>query len=436
MSPRTKNPWVSVGVALMIAISLNSMSYTWAQTSTSNTTVSSDSDEASSPDTFLQRPIDKAMDPLYKMTNYFLQLVKGNTGITEYVDELERSGLEVVKRDNQTDYFATLQSSAFMLRLSTEWGQTVQWFIAYTVCIAVGILFMIIMPIVGCCVCCCRCCCKKCGGKVDPMEPKNAKCRRVVFGLVLAVITTLMLGGMVCAFVTNELMQEQTNHNNNDTGLLNSISKEIGRIDDYLSNTLTEINTTVINSYNGAKGSVIRKIEDAADTALDKIGTATNASEVIDKAKELAKSVNTLAANLETVKTDTEALSDLTIQLDGELAAVRQNISDTLSSCTVVATCNATGSQLDSLQTGANFTSLTTDALKTITDALEEVEKVQNNNISAKVEQGEQEYKNISVKAKEQLDNEINKTKVELKKLDEKLGATLVDLSAQTKVII
>ena len=60
------------------------------------------------------------------------------------------------------------------------------------ICIALGVLFIIIMPIVGFCFCCCRCC-GNCGGDMSQEEKPNNNCKRAVFGAILTVITLIML---------------------------------------------------------------------------------------------------------------------------------------------------------------------------------------------------------------------------------------------------
>lgn len=71
--------------------------------------------------------------------------------------------------------------------------QVVLYFIGFAVCIAIGILFIIVMPIVGCCLCCCRTCCNNCGGKQHKHDPKNARYKRRCYTTFLIIFNTFIL---------------------------------------------------------------------------------------------------------------------------------------------------------------------------------------------------------------------------------------------------
>ncbi|XP_025095358.1 prominin-1-like isoform X2 [Pomacea canaliculata] len=98
-------------------------------------------------------------------------------------------------------------------------------FLGYAVCLAIGILFILIFPIVGLCFCCCRCC-GNCGGKrIQEVKP-NAKCRRIGFGVALVILSLFVVAGSACAFVSS-----------------NQVTNSIGPIKDVLNNSVDDVQT-------------------------------------------------------------------------------------------------------------------------------------------------------------------------------------------------
>jgi len=62
----------------------------------------------------------------------------------------------------------------------------------YTLCVAVGVAFIILMPIIGLFLCLCRCA-GRCGAKrrYDDVV-KRDRCRRATCGLLLLILATLI----------------------------------------------------------------------------------------------------------------------------------------------------------------------------------------------------------------------------------------------------
>lgn len=102
-----------------------------------------------------------------------------------------------------------------------DWKQTSRRYatslLGYSILIALGILFVIGLILTGCIVFSCRCCCGKCGGRLRPMESKRAKCRRVVYGILLTLFATLMLCGLVLAFISNQLAHNALDNSRPDS---------------------------------------------------------------------------------------------------------------------------------------------------------------------------------------------------------------------------
>ena len=87
------------------------------------------------------------------------------------------------------------------LTLTDDWLICFQWarhYWGYTVCVSVGVAFIILMPIIGLILCLCRCA-GYCGGKRRHDDvAKDNRCRRATCGLLLLILATLVT--YVCYF--------------------------------------------------------------------------------------------------------------------------------------------------------------------------------------------------------------------------------------------
>ena len=69
--------------------------------------------------------------------------------------------------------------------------QVLRYEIGFLVCVAIGLLYILLVPLVGFCLACCRCC-GNCGGHMYQKQTRRIDCRRR--GLYWAtLVTTLIL---------------------------------------------------------------------------------------------------------------------------------------------------------------------------------------------------------------------------------------------------
>ncbi|OXB67341.1 hypothetical protein ASZ78_010899 [Callipepla squamata] len=74
--------------------------------------------------------------------------------------------------------------------------------LGFLVCVAIGLLFAVLVPLVGCCFCCCRCC-GRCGGRMSQKQSRRMLSRRRVLYSAVLLLSALLLAGDVCAFISN-----------------------------------------------------------------------------------------------------------------------------------------------------------------------------------------------------------------------------------------
>lgn len=64
--------------------------------------------------------------------------------------------------------------------------------LGFLVCVAIGLLFVVVVPLAGCCFCCCRCC-GRCGGRASQKQGRRTRSRRrVLYGAVLLLSALLL----------------------------------------------------------------------------------------------------------------------------------------------------------------------------------------------------------------------------------------------------
>ncbi|XP_047208101.1 prominin-2 [Girardinichthys multiradiatus] len=82
--------------------------------------------------------------------------------------------------------------------------------VGFLVCIAIGILYIVLMPIIGFFVACCRCC-GNCGGKMYQKQTSSIHClRRTLYFSVFA-ITIIIFAGNICMFRSNQALKVSVN---------------------------------------------------------------------------------------------------------------------------------------------------------------------------------------------------------------------------------
>jgi prominin 1 len=82
--------------------------------------------------------------------------------------------------------------SLHMAGLQAEWQTLLAHYAGVVAVVAVGLLFVVLMPFVGFIFCCCRCS-GRCGARSQPFEKRRDSCKRIGFGIMLAAITIIIL---------------------------------------------------------------------------------------------------------------------------------------------------------------------------------------------------------------------------------------------------
>ncbi|XP_072335810.1 prominin-2 [Scyliorhinus torazame] len=250
-------------------------------------------------------PTSGAILVLYHMVHTFLDMVQPNPFPTDLVKTFVNNKAEIEKN-----------------------YEKILWYeVGFIVCAAIGLLFFILMPLVGLCFCCCRCC-GNCGGEMYQEQTESTNCKRKTLAAILFLVTTVMLAGSVCMFVSNEKVTGSLQ----DSGTLLRITSE--NLKTYFRAIQTEVtaitvaSTVPINSVTGnldnigsSLGVAIRqKLGETVDPALN---SAFQLAQDIDEINNRLLLINSTAARL---------LHQQEV-LEQNLTAIRQNINNIFNNC-------------------------------------------------------------------------------------------------------
>uniref|UniRef100_A0A673HQX8 Prominin-1-A-like n=1 Tax=Sinocyclocheilus rhinocerous TaxID=307959 RepID=A0A673HQX8_9TELE len=200
--------------------------------------------------------------------------------------------------------------------------EVLKYEIGFLVCVAIGILYIVLMPLIGLIFACCRCC-GNCGGRMQQKQTTNIHCKRRSFYLATFLITVLILAGNVCMFLsstnTSETVMrsptELTDVLENVKGYLNTISKQIEQVK-------SESNVTVDTVKSNLNGSLLGKlIQNGLKGPLDP---------AFNSITEIAQVINSTSHELLKLNKTLELLKPKVDVLKANLSAVRQRINNTL----------------------------------------------------------------------------------------------------------
>ncbi|XP_073338417.1 prominin-2 isoform X2 [Pagrus major] len=114
--------------------------------------------------------------------------------------------------------------------------------VGYLVCVAIGVVYIVLMPLVGFFLACCRCC-GNCGGKMYQKQTSSTDCRRRTLYWSAFVTTVIILAGNICMFRSNEAFKQSV-----DGGVV-ELNKTIKNVNTFLTAVPQQVNFVVDESY-------------------------------------------------------------------------------------------------------------------------------------------------------------------------------------------
>ncbi|XP_001122309.4 prominin-like protein isoform X5 [Apis mellifera] len=248
----------------------------------------------------------KGMGQLYNVTNTFIDWVQTKQAYPE--------GMFTVVNGRPTFQYS-LQ----------EWRIVATHYGGLAGLTFVGLLLAAILPCVGLFFCCCRCA-GHCGARSQPFDKKHDHCRKVLLSMVLIAVATIILFGVVCAFVTNEYMQDGTKE------LPNNVEVSLKDVKLYLSSTKEEINKILKTNFDELEINLNNILQASGRIVTEQLAEYSHAVSLTNLS-DIVAGLESIKEDLKTMQTITRDLRTNASQLDIVVRGVKNNLLHTLAAC-------------------------------------------------------------------------------------------------------
>nr|XP_008178045.1 prominin-1-A-like [Chrysemys picta bellii] len=279
--------------------------------------------------------------------------------------------------------------------------------VGFLVCTAIGLLFIILVPLVGFCFCCCRCC-GNCGGTMYQKQSKRTGCRRRALFASVLLVTTLILAGNICAFISNNRVSRAVN---GSFGALNTTLDNLGT---FVRSIPQQVDFIIASSdvpVSRANGSLQnigpilggRIISEVGEEAYGALASATRLLEVTDLADRELRAVNESGLRLQ----------QLQRELTQNLSRLQERINRTLQSCDPpCAQVSVSG-----LAPDADFSTV-----PDVSSQLELLNNLTNANLSAALQQANETLNKTPRRVEEQAQKVVADARSQLAEVRRKIG--------------
>ncbi|XP_018371477.1 PREDICTED: LOW QUALITY PROTEIN: prominin-like protein [Trachymyrmex cornetzi] len=249
----------------------------------------------------------KGMGQLYNVTNIFIDLVQSKQAYPEGMITLVDG------------------APAFVDPLK-EWKIIITHYGGLAGLALIGLILAAILPCAGLFFCCCRCA-GHCGARSQPFDKKHDHCRKIMLSIVLIVVATIILFGVVCAFVTNEYMQEGTKE------LPCKAKTSLKDVKLYLTTTKLEIDNLLKTNPEELEVTLNNILQASGKIVTEQLAEYSHAVSLTN--------LNDIVAGLESIREDLRLMNKITqelrinaSQLDIVVRGVKKNLLHTLAACT------------------------------------------------------------------------------------------------------
>lgn len=347
----------------------------------------------------------KGMDPVYFLANLLLD----NIQVANLPPDLFDSNTTI---DNVFQVVISKKNEIFIHQ------------IGMIIAAAIGLFLATVFPIAGFVFCVCRCA-GKCGARTSPYEKQYDPCKRICCGLVLSVLVILVIFGIVCAFVTNQYMNENVNE------LPNDFNNAVDDIVLYRNNTKIEVHNLLVSNF--------QQLEQTLDVTLDRCGliiqmhlAEVSKALAVENLTNIVSGLGAVRMDLNGIVDNTQSLQRLAGDLGHTLNSSRQKLQQLLSFCGKDddgEVCHEILKMFDikNLKVKPNF-----GLLPDVTEVAREISRLIKENIELEVRKGKESLDSISV----HIQNAVNNTIPQIKRLVREVGADLEKNSQRISINI
>ncbi|KAB0794087.1 hypothetical protein PPYR_13707 [Photinus pyralis] len=271
----------------------------------------------------------------------------------------------------------------------------------YASLLAFVIILLVIgicMPLCGLCFWCCRCC-GNCGANPKPLDKNGDLSKKIGLASALVVLGTLLLFGVISAFVSNEQLQEGT------VQLPNNVTITVRDIDVYIQSTSDQINILLKDNYKELEGVLVTNLDDCSAILADQLEEISNATALTEVVK-IVGSLDDIRSNLTFLQGVTEEMPKKANELKDVLQNVKNSLQETLQKCSQKECADMLTQHVNQLGTVTDF-----DSLPKITEQIKELDKILKSGITNNVLEGQRELEKIQKEIKGQIGTQIENVK-------------------------
>lgn len=302
--------------------------------------------------------------------------------------------------------------------------------VGFLVCVAIGILYIILMPIVGLFLACCRCC-GNCGGKMHQKQTSSIDCRRRALYWAAFITTVIILAGNVCMFRSNESLKVSVDDSTVE------LNKAINNINIYLTAVPQQVQYVVNESY-----VTIQAVTNNLDAIGPQLGSEiqkqfeSTFTSALGSIVTMDQEVVNTGAHLNNLNTSLTKLESSGNEVQTNLTALKKQINSTLSNLDCV-NCANVKPELDKLTLD---TSVKTPVLNELQTELNEVIKA---DLNSKVKEVEAQFKDIPQTITSDTQEIVQSSKTQLEEIKSQISkinselplSGLDDIKAQLKQV-
>lgn len=292
-----------------------------------------ESNAASIPSEDINQLLNKGMVYVYNMANTFLEAIVQRNYLTKM---------------NSTVDLSTIDS--IIASVTTSWSEWAIYMIGFAVCIALGVVLVVVMLLVCFLFPCCRCC-GRCGAVSPKKSPVkgSSKCQTCGCSIALMVVAAGLVVGVIAMYGTNEALQTQL-----AGPLFDNINGSIDGITDFVDQILSEFNDTLYVRYLDTKKVVFGIVDDIPGDAMKAMDDATGAVTLLNQLSNFTHNLDTLQQNLLDSEYLATYLDSEASELQTNLSTIATDVTAALSGCSTPG-CNAIAAEVSSAKVRVDF---------------------------------------------------------------------------------
>uniref|UniRef100_A0A3P9LNM6 Prominin-1-A n=1 Tax=Oryzias latipes TaxID=8090 RepID=A0A3P9LNM6_ORYLA len=294
--------------------------------------------------------------------------------------------------------------------------------VGFLVCIAIGILYIVLMPIIGLFLACCRCC-GNCGGEMYQKQTSSIHCRRRTLYVFAWATTLIILAGNICMFSSNAALKVSVERSPAE------LNRAIRNIQTFLKSVPQQMDSVLNESYKTIQG-VSNNLDDIGPQLGSEIQQRFNGTldSALNSVRHLGEENSDIGVQLIQLNISIIQLQSTMDRLQANITKVQKQIDQTLSNpnCT---NCSAFSSEVQNPKWDS---SVTIPNLQELRSAVDEAKT----NLQNKIQEGETYFKNIPGKVANDTKGFVKDGKVLLDNVKAQISQLSIPDSALSQISV